>query len=245
MAAKQPKRFEGARSFIYALLFALLFRSVAYEPFHIPSGSMLNTLQVGDYIFVSKLSYGYSHYSFPFSLDIFDGRLFSTAPKRGDVAVFRLPTNPKIDYIKRVMGLPGDSIAVRNGVVIINGKPVDLARVEDARFADGLGNIASIAQYEETLPNGVKHKILDETHYGEVDHYGPVTVPDGHYFMMGDNRDNSIDSRYGDVVGFVPFENFIGKAQVIAFSYEADASLWKFWQWDKAFRSGRFWQEII
>lgn len=241
---KKVKRFDGLRSFIYALLVALLFRSLAYEPFHIPSGSMLNTLYVGDYIFVSKFSYGYSRYSFPFSLPLFDGRIAATKPKRGDVAVFRLPTDPKIDYIKRVMGLPGDIIEVHGGVVSINGKPVGLRRIKDAKLTDALGNVTSIARYEETLPNGVKHAVLDATRFSDADEFGPVTVPEGHYFMMGDNRDNSVDSRFFDVVGFVPFENFIGRAEIIGFSFDKEASLFKFWKWGEAFRKGRFWREI-
>lgn len=241
---KPPKKYEGLRSFTYALLVALVFRSVAYEPFHIPSGSMLPTLYEGDYIFVSKLSYGYSRYSFPFSLKLFEGRVFAEAPQRGDVAVFRLPSNPKIDYIKRVVGLPGDSIAVKSGVLHINKQPVTLRRDGEVQITNDWGKVESIAQYNETLPNGVKHPVLDATRFSDVDEFGPITVPQGHYFMMGDNRDNSVDSRFFDKVGFVPFENFIGRAEVIAFSYHSGASFIKFWQWGEAFRAGRFWRDI-
>lgn len=257
MTEKKATRFEGLRSFTYALIVALIFRSFAFEPFHIPSGSMLTTLFEGDYIFVSKYSYGYSNYSFPFSPDIINGREGGSLPKRGDVAVFRLPTDTSIDYIKRVMGLPGDTVEVRDGVVWINHKPLDLKRLPDATFEDISGNVVSVAAYEETLPEGKKHLILDANRYGDVDNFGPVTVPAGHYFMMGDNRDNSVDSRYGDSalglhtppegmmgVGFVPLENFIGRAEVIAFSFKPTSMFFKFWEWPESFRQGRFWRDI-
>lgn len=241
---KPAKRFEGLRSFIYAVLIALVFRSFAYEPFHIPSGSMLSTLLVGDYIFVSKFSYGYSRYSFPFSLPLFEGRLLESTPERGDIVVFRLPSNPSIDYIKRVIGMPGDKIQVIDGVAHINDVPLPLKRMADARFEDESGNVKSVARYEETLPSGRTHFILDETRTGDVDFTRPVIVPEGHYFMMGDNRDNSVDSRYGQQVGFVPAENLIGRAEVIAFSYRSGVHLWEIWNWDALFRGKRFWKEL-
>lgn len=243
--AKPIKRFEGLRSFVYAVLIALVFRSFAYEPFHIPSGSMLSTLLVGDYIFVSKFSYGYSRYSFPFSLPLFEGRALESTPERGDIIVFRLPSNPSIDYIKRLMGMPGDKIQVIDGVVHINDAPLPLKRMGDARFEDESGNIKTVARYEETLPNGRTHMILDETRTSDVDFTRPVVVPEGHYFMMGDNRDNSVDSRYGHQVGFVPAENLIGRAEVIAFSYRSGVHLWEFWNWDELFRGKRFWKDLL
>lgn len=241
---KSEKRFEGLRSFIYAVLIALVFRSLAYEPFHIPSGSMLTTLKEGDYIFVSKLSYGYSRYSFPFSMPLFEGRVLADMPERGDVVVFRLPTDTSIDYIKRVIGLPGETVQVIDGIVHINGTALPIQRKPDARFEDEYGNVKTVAQYEETLPNGRSHLILDETRTGDVDFTKPVTVPEGHYFMMGDNSDNSVDSRYSAQVGFVPFENMIGRAEVIAFSYRRGVHLWEFWKWDELFRGDRFWNEL-
>lgn len=243
-AEPRPKRFEGLRSFLYAVAIALVFRSVAYEPFHIPSGSMLSTLYIGDYIFVSKYSYGYSRFSFPLSAPLFEGRIWRDAPKRGDVVVFRLPTNPSIDYIKRVVGLPGDRIKVLDGVLHINDVAVKLKRVKDTQFPDEEGNIKSVATYEETLPGGRTHIILDETKLGDVDFTDEYKVPKGHYFMMGDNRDNSVDSRYSDEVGFVPEENLIGRAEVIAFSYNQNVSFLEFWKWDELLRGNRFWKEI-
>lgn len=257
MSEKKVVKFEGLKSFAYALLIALVFRSVAFEPFHIPSGSMLTTLFEGDYIFVSKYSYGYSNYSFPFSPDVIDGRMGGSLPQRGDVAVFRLPTNTSIDYIKRVIGLPGDTVEVRDGVVWLNHKPLPQKRLPDAVFQDVSGNIATVAAYEEMLPEGKSHRILDYTRRGDVDNFGPVTVPPAHYFMMGDNRDNSVDSRYGNPalglhepppgmlgVGFVPLENFIGRAEVTAFSFKPGYHFIKVWAWPEAFREGRFWRDI-
>ena len=256
MSEKKAKKFEGLKSFVYALLVALVFRSVAFEPFHIPSGSMLTTLFEGDYIFVSKYSYGYSDYSFPFSPDVIDGRMGGSLPQRGDVAVFRLPTDTSTDYIKRVIGLPGDTIEVRDGVVWINHQPLEQTRLPDVVFEDAQGNIASVAAFKEQLPEGKTHLVLDYTRRGDVDNFGPVTVPQGHYFMMGDNRDNSVDSRYGDAeglhmppegmlgVGFVPLENFIGRAEIIAFSFKPFHHFLKVWEWPDSFREGRFWRDI-
>jgi len=242
--AAAPKRFEGLRSFLYAVAMALVFRSFFFEPFHIPSGSMLSTLYEGDYIFVSKYSYGYSHFSFPLSIPFFEGRIWEDAPERGDVAVFRLPTNPSIDYIKRVVGLPGDKIRVIDGVLHINGAPVGLKRISDTRFEDEEGNVRTVATYTETLPGGRKHIVLDETKIGDVDFTDEYVVPAGHYFMMGDNRDNSVDSRYPGEVGFVPAENLIGRAEVIAFSYNTNVPVWDVARWGIMFREGRFWKDI-
>ena len=235
---------EAIRSFIYAILIALVFRSLAYEPFHIPSGSMLSTLYEGDYIFVSKLSYGYSRYSFPFSPKLFEGRIFESKPERGDVVVFRLPTNTHIDYIKRVIGLPGDRIQVRHGRLYINDVPVEVTRRGEVTVPDNRGNLHSVARYDETLPNGKVHTILDEVAEGPADNTQTYTVPEGHYFMMGDNRDNSQDSRFLDVVGYVPFENIVGRADIIALSYDTSIPFVQFWKWPEAFREGRFFKKI-
>ena len=210
---------ETTKTVIYAVVLALIFRSFLFEPFHIPSGSMKANLLVGDYLFVSKYKYGYSRYSFPFGLGLFDGRIFADEPERGDVAVFRKPGHESVDFIKRVIGLPGDTIQMRNGVVYLNGEAIPKEPVEDFRFHDEfLQSDMAIAQYEETLPSGLKYKVLDETTYGVVDNTKEYTVPEGHYFMMGDNRDNSTDSRYMDDVGFVPYENFVGKAEIVVLS---------------------------
>lgn len=233
------------RSFLYAILIAVVFRSFAYEPFHIPSASMRGTLLEGDYIFVSKLSYGYGRYSFPFGLPKFEGRVLETAPKRGDVIVFRLPTNPRIDYIKRLVGLPGDVIRVADGVLYINDKAVPRTQVKDFEDMSNPNHIRAVKQYEETMPEGKKYLTLDETQIGEGDYTAPYTVPEKHYFFMGDNRDNSVDSRFINQVGFVPEENLVGRAEVILFSFDRTKGKWyEFWKWPQTMRDGRFFKKI-
>jgi signal peptidase I len=212
---------ETIKIVVHALILAMIVRIFFYQPFNIPSGSMKSTLLVGDYLFVSKLSYGYSRYSFPWGIIPFKGRIFASEPKRGDVAVFKLPRDNSTDYIKRVIGLPGDEIAVRDGVLYINGQAVPKVRngefflVEENR---------PVPRFEETLPNGVKYYVLDSVPNGPSDNTQTYKVPPGNYFMMGDNRDNSTDSRmsvhYG--VGFVPYENLVGRAEVIFFSAAVD-----------------------
>ena len=214
---------ELVQTILWAGVIAITCRVFFFQPFNIPSGSMLPTLKIGDYLFVSKFSYGYGKYSFPFSPVDFSGRLMFTGPERGDVAVFRKPTEPDIDYIKRVVGLPGDRIQVIGGVLHINGAPVKLRR--DAPYVSESGERlpARVDQYTETLPNGVSHPIIEAMGArGWLDNTVEFTVPSGHYFMMGDNRDNSSDSRVLSDVGYVPVENFIGKAAIIFFSIGSD-----------------------
>jgi signal peptidase I len=262
MAATQDTRqrseegiWETVKVIFQALLIAFFVRTFLYQPFNIPSGSMYPTLKVGDYLFVSKLSYGYSKYSFNFSFGgfgktwitccpiEFPGRVvLADVPKRGDVAVFKLPSNTEIDYIKRVIGLPGDRIQMKEGVLFINGTAIPKNRIED--YVDpeigGEGRGHPIAQYEETLPNGVKYHVLDEQPQGSADNTAEYVVPPDHYFMMGDNRDNSEDSRFLDHVGYVPIENFVGRADIIFFSISRGTSLFEFWKWPFEIRWGRF-----
>lgn len=238
---KKETKLEFMRSLIFALILALLFRSLLFEPFYIPSGSMKSTLIVGDYVFVKKYEYGYSRFSFPFGNKIssktFEGRKFGSEPKRGDAVVFKLPTNTKINYIKRLIGLPGDEIQVRNGFLYINGKKIKKERIEDFIEKDSFGNDVKIPQYIETLPNGVQYKVLDMTFDGLLDNTKIYKVPDNHYFMMGDNRDNSVDSRVLDQVGYVPVDNLLGPARLIFFS--AKEPFWKFWKWPVSIRFSR------
>ena len=236
---------ETIRTIVYAVLIALVVRTVAYEPFNIPSGSMIPTLLVGDYLFVSKFSYGYSRFSLPFGLPLFGGRILAEAPKRGDVAVFKLPTDNSTDYIKRVIGLPGDRIQMVDGVLNINGKAVERTRIEDYVMQSHFGTVQRVPQYIETLPNGRSYRIIETDHnMGSLDNTPEYLVPDGNYFMMGDNRDNSLDSRALDHVGYVPFENYVGPAEFLFFSTDQSARIWEIWKWPFAIRYNRLFRGI-
>jgi signal peptidase I len=230
---------ETVRTVVYAVLIALVVRTFAIEPFNIPSGSMIPTLLVGDYLFVSKYSYGYTHYSFPYSPPLFSGRVWASQPKRGDVVVFRLPKDDTIDYIKRVIGLPGDKIQMINGVLNINGQPIKREHIADFIDTDENGRTRHIRRWKETLPNGVSYTTLDLMDNGYYDNTDVYTVPPGHYFMMGDNRDNSTDSRVQSAVGYVPFENIIGRAEIIFFSVGEGEHAWQIWRWPWSVRWGR------
>ncbi|HTQ14693.1 MAG TPA: signal peptidase I [Rhizomicrobium sp.] len=236
---------ETVKTVVYALLIALVIRTFLFQPFNIPSGSMEGTLLIGDYLFVEKYAYGYSRHSFPFSFMPFSGRIFGSAPNRGDVVVFKMPNQNSPDYmkdyIKRVIGLPGDRIQVLDGRVYINGKIVPRVQVQDyIETVDGITQ--HVKQYRETLPNGKSYLTLDRTPTGMLDNTGIYVVPAGHYFMMGDNRDNSDDSRQD--VGYVPAEDLVGKAELIFFSIDVDDNWWQFWRWPFEIRYGRMFTVI-
>ena len=228
---------ENVRTILYALALALVLRFAIAQPFRIPSGSMQPTLQVGDYVVVTKWSYGYGRFSFE-PLDNFlpHGRLFAHLPERGEVIVFRPPTVPGQDFIKRLIGLPGDRIQMINGVLNINGEAVrrELVGPTD-QCPDDYGRTATT--YRETLPNGVSYLTCDKG-MTEFDNTRVYVVPEGHYFMMGDDRDNSDDSRR--LVGYVPFENLIGPAQFIVASFDGSTSLFQPWTLVTGFRGDRF-----
>lgn len=228
---------ETVSVIIQALLLALVIRSFIFQPFSIPSGSMRPTLLEGDYLFVSKFAYGYSKNSLPFAPNLFSGRIWSAEPIRGDVVVFKFPPNPKLDYIKRVIGLPGDKIQMINGVLNINGAAVPRIKTGQIDNIDVTETDGPVDVYRETLPNGVSYDTLDLTPDSSTDNTREFLVPEGHYFMMGDNRDNSSDSRLS--VGFVPFENLVGRANRIFFSIADGASPLEIWKWPSSARLDR------
>ncbi len=236
---------ETIETIVYASLIAILVRTFAYEPFNIPSGSMIPTLLVGDYLFVSKFSYGYSRHSLPFSLPLFSGRVIFSEPERGDIAVFKLPRDNETDYIKRIVGLPGDEIQVISGVLHVNGEPVRRRRIEDYARTDNGRVIRRAQQYVETLPGGRRHLLIEEAgDSGRLDNTPVYTVPEKHYFAMGDNRDNSLDSRVSAHVGFIPAENLVGRAEILFFSSNGSAHIWEVWKWPGAIRFSRLFQKI-
>ncbi|MCE2481781.1 MAG: signal peptidase I [Alphaproteobacteria bacterium] len=234
---------ETIRTVVYAVLIALVIRTFAYEPFNIPSESMLPTLLVGDYLFVSKYSYGYSRYSLPWGLPLFEGRLWQSEPRRGDVAVFKLPSDNSTDYIKRIVGLPGDRIQMRDGRLFINDQSVVKVRAEDFIYERN-GQRFRVPRFVETLPGGPRHDTLDFIAAGEHDTTREFVIPAGHYFAMGDNRDNSLDSRARGGVGMVPAENLVGRAEFLFFSTDGSARLWEFWRWPFAIRFDRLFKQV-
>ncbi len=234
---------ETVKIIVQALALALIVRTLLFQPFNIPSGSMKDTLLIGDYLFVSKFSYGYSRYSLPFGPNLFSGRILASLPERGDIAVFKLPTDPSIDYIKRVIGLPGDRIQMIDGVLHINGEAVKRERIDDYIEVSDYGS-ERVARYRETLPNGVTYDTLDLSPNGSLDNTREYEVPEGHYFMMGDNRDNSTDSRVLNHVGYVPFENFVGRAEILFFSISGDQPAWAFWSWPGSVRWDRLFKTL-
>ena len=243
---------ETIKTLVYAVVIAIVIRTFLYEPFNIPSGSMVPTLLVGDYLFVSKFSYGYSRYSLPFGLPLISGRILFHDPQRGDVIVFKYPRDPSVDYIKRLIGLPGDRIQVIEGTLYINGVAAKRTRT-DSYVDPETGALRQ--QFIETLPNGVAHPILlaprdyptaparcdnPSEQSTDLENTCPFIVPPGHYFMMGDNRDNSADSRDpSSGVGYVPAENLVGHAEFIFFSTNGYARWWEVWNWPFTIRYGR------
>jgi signal peptidase I len=227
---------------VQALLLALVIRTLLFQPFSIPSGSMRPTLLEGDYLFVTKWAYGYSRHSLPFSPPIFSGRIWGSDPERGDVVVFKFPPNPSLDYIKRVIGLPGDRIQMRGGQLYINGEAVGREKVGEINNPDITEVDRPVEVFRETLPNGVSYDTLDLSANGIGDDTREFIVPDGHFFMMGDNRDNSSDSRFS--VGFVPAENLIGRANIIFFSIAEGASPLEIWKWPTAMRASRLFTTV-
>jgi len=233
---------ETVNVILQALVLALVIRTFLFQPFSIPSGSMRPTLLEGDYLFVTKWAYGYSRHSLPFSPNIFSGRIWGSAPERGDVVVFKFPPNPSVDYIKRVIGLPGDRVQMKSGQLFINNVAVPREKVAQIDNPDITEEKRPVDVYRETLPNGVSYDTLDLTPNTVGDDTREFIVPPGHYFMMGDNRDNSSDSRF--TVGFVPEENLVGRANIIFFSISDGASPLEIWKWPTLMRPSRLFNVV-
>jgi signal peptidase I len=255
-AVREEGWWETVKVIVQALLIALVVRTLLFQPFNIPSGSLIPTLLIGDYLFVSKYSYGYSHYSLPGFLDLapslMPGRLFFSPPKRGDIAVFRPPGDADEDFIKRVIGLPGDKIQMIQDRLYINDVEVPREAAPPYEIDDPYGKLSQVPRYLETLPDssgapgGVRHEIIQiDGDEGPLANTGVFVVPPGHYFMMGDNRDNSSDSRAPNgVVGYVPAENLIGRAEIIFFSVGQGAAAWQVWRWPETVRWSRIFQRV-
>lgn len=236
--------FDILKTVVYALLIALVLRILFFQPFTIPSASMEPNLYEGDYIVVSKWSYGYSRHSIPFSPPLFEGRILARQPERGDIVVFKWPRDNRTDYIKRVIGLPGDRVQMRRGVLHINDTPVEGAVISRGQLENGMYPPGA-QRVRETLPNGRSYVTQDfGRDYSDLDDTRVYVVPAGHYFMMGDNRDNSIDSRVDSGVGLVPEENLVGEAQVILFSWEPGVSLLNPVTWFTHARTSRFFIDL-
>lgn len=229
---------------ILAVLFTFVIRIFFFEPFNIPSGSMKPTLLVGDYLFVTKFSYGYSRHSFPFGLAPIEGRTHGERPLRGDVIVFKLPTDTSTAYIKRVVGLPGDRVQMVDGRLYINRQRVPRDIVGTVSVHEQGDIWQTMTEYVETLPGGALHRIYEETDYGERDNTPEYIVPEDHVFVMGDNRDNSSDSRVQRTVGYIPYENIVGRADRIFFSTNGSAELYQPWKWPGSIRYDRIFNPI-
>ena len=214
-------------SLFYAILIAIIIRTFFFQAFFIPSSSMEPTLLVGDRIFVSKFSYGYSKHSFPFSLPLINERVLFSEPERGDIIVFKTPENLRIDYIKRLVGLPGDKIQMIDGILHINDIPIKRKKIRSETKLINNGQIRNVLVYEETLPNNISYETFDMGNT-RADNTSEIFIPEDSYFFMGDNRDNSKDSRF---VGSVPKNNLVGKAQIIFFATEGGSTILEFWRW--------------
>ena len=235
---------EFFKTIFYAVFIAIIFRSLLFEPYNIPSGSMLPNLLIGDYLFVSKFSYGYSRYSFPFGIvPLPESRILSAKPKRGDVAVFKLPSNTSINYIKRVIGLPGDSIQMKKGKLFINRNLITQQKDGSYKHIYKRRFEQDFDKYKELLENGKFYSVLNINDFQTLDNTQEFIVPKNKYFVMGDNRDNSLDSR-ANGGWFVPLENFVGKGNFIFFSISGDTRFWEFWRWPSNIRYSRIFTKI-
>lgn len=232
---KKDSLWENIKALLYAVILAVLIRTVWLQPFHIPSGSMIPSLLIGDNLFVSKTAYGYCRYSIPFGgyIPYFSGRIWGESPKLGDVVVFRPVVDPQTDFIKRAVGLPGDRVQMKDGLLYINDVLCPIKPHGECQTVNDDKTVLTAPQYIETLPNGLEHLIIKQVPFGQgtYDNTPVYHVPPGHYFMVGDNRDGSNDSRAQNIVGYIPFENLIGRASFIFFSTGGHIALWEVWKW--------------
>lgn len=229
-----------------AILAALTIRSFLFEPFSIPSGSMYPTLVVGDYLFVSKYSYGFSRHSFPLSTPVVPKRIFYSSPKRGDVIVFKTPTDNKTDYIKRLIGLPGDTIKMVENEIFLNGKKIERKKLNDEIYSDTFNRQSKVMRYMETLPSGKSYEVFemnnDVTIY-DTNNFRELVVPDNQFYVIGDNRDNSQDSRF---IGGIPKDNLVGQGALVFLSFDSKKGRWwKVWTWFSALRKDRFFTSLF
>ncbi len=235
---------ENVKTLIYALIIAIFIRSILIQPFYIPSSSMESSLLVGDRLFVTKFSYGYSKHSFPFSPSIFEGRIFYKSPKRGDVVVFKTPADNRTDYIKRLVGIPGDTVQFIDGNIYLNGNQILKTINSKNSFVYCGKSKINVSKFNEKLPNG---KVYTASYRKDISYKNSdkFTVPDDHFFFLGDNRDCSKDSRFLSEVGYVHKNNLVGKAQFLFFSSDSKVgNIFKFWQWNKILRLKRFFRKI-
>ena len=240
----KKKIIENIKTIIYALIIALIIRSFLFQPFYIPSSSMEPNLLVGDRLFVSKYSYGYSRHSLPFSPNLTNKRYLSKNPERGDVVVFKTPADNRTDYIKRLIGLPGDTLQIIDGDLYLNNQKIQRNKIEITININCGNEILNVNTFEETLPNGKKY-IAVYNKEGTMQNTDKFIVPNEHYFFMGDNRDCSKDSRYLSSVGYVTFNNLVGKARLIFFSNDKKkGNFFKFWKWHESIRIARFFNKI-
>jgi len=239
---KKNKKFESLKTIFLAILLALIIRSFIIEPFNIPSGSMKPTLLIGDYLFVKKWAYGYSKHSLPFSIPLINKRVFYSEPKRGDIAVFKTPSDNKTDYIKRIIGLPGDEIRIKNGVVFLNNDPINKIQVNDFIDYDKLNREISYEQFKEKISNK-SFRVIEMNAKGIGDNTPLYIVPENNFFVLGDNRDNSQDSRFSNV-GYIPKENLVGKAWIVFFSLK-NSYFFEVWKWPKSIRYNRIFSKIL
>jgi len=240
----KKKIIENIKTIIYALIIALIIRSFLFQPFYIPSSSMEPNLLVGDRLFVSKYSYGYSRHSLPFSPNLTNKRYLSKKPERGDVVVFKTPADNRTDYIKRLIGLPGDTLQIIDGDLYLNNRKIQRNKTEISININCGNEIMNVNTFEEILPNGEKY-IAVYNKEGTMQNTDKFIVPNEHYFFMGDNRDCSKDSRFLSSVGYVTFNNLVGKASLIFFSNDKKkGNFFKFWKWNKSIRIGRFFNKI-